>query len=334
MTIKMRKLDVAINNIIKEELMKGEMPSSDKTTSKINAYISQNDLSAPNLLVRLAQRGLTVSSEDYKKMLDESFNDLSILYSSAIKLNNMATTNLNKYEVERKRLEYQLDKLEKELQELLLLYSDSGAVNSVYDTFSDMSKIDQQLTNANVDITKNEVTIKASRTETTKITPTDWQINFRLYSGLSSVETNIISGTLNNILTQSYDEVWKQEIISSTVQTVGGYVTIDFDTIIVANKILLSLHTVKPTVVKVEFCSDGINWLELPYSTTESVSGNKTYNFPDIGFKSIRFLLSKNENDTTTTVNNIEKYSYIFGIREISFYNFSYMSLHLYLNLS
>lgn len=326
MSIKNRRLQQAVDNIIKEELQLGELPSSNKVITRINTYTQMNDLSKPSFNPKTAIKGRTISSDEYSESLTSIKNDLDILYSSAIYLINENMNKMYGYEIERRKLEYQLDKMEDELRELVMLYSDSGALDTVFDSFADMSKVDVSKTTAHINIDAKEVTISNEQTVPSKINiPNGSAINFTPFPETESVDGKTISGSLYNIISQSSTEVWKREYTSNSITEIGGWFYIIFPRKLTLNRMMVALHTVKASNVRIEFTADDTNWLPLPYyESKESYSGSKTYEFPSMAVSQFRIAISKSEPDNTTSQDDIEKYTYILGVREISFYSTMY----------
>jgi hypothetical protein len=324
MSIQKKKYDMLVERIIKEELQRGELPTSNKVIFRINNYIREHDLSKPSLAVRQVRPGGLVSSSDYTNMLDEMYDDLSILYSMIINLHNTATTNLKRYEVERKRFDYELDKLEMQLNDLTQIFGDSGTMYTVYDNFTDLSKVGS--TDADIDIAKREVTIKNRKTTVDRVAiPPGSSVSFQLFDGISDLPVRNISSNPSNILTMPANEVWKLEILSPHIQTIGGYLYVNFPNPIEATKIVLSLHSVKPTYVKMDYKPDGVNWIPVPYCEEESLVGSvKTYDFPQTTINNLRIRLAKQDYDGVSVVDGVEMYSYVLGVKELSFHALDY----------
>lgn len=331
MGIRDKRFYRAINRILREELQKGNLPSSKEFSWRLNNYLREHNLSRPEYNFKPVREGSTARSYDYNQTMDNVHGDLSTLYESTIDLHNLLAKNFNKFDVDKNKLEYEINILENKLKELILLYSKNGFLSTVYDVFDDMSKVEPSNTTAHIDIKKHEASIPETKNTSRKIRP-EAAVAF---SVLPEIEKDVIvqpiSGTPSDALSDSMNETWQQLILADKKQVVAGYYYIDFDKKQTMNRITVSLHGVKPTLVRVEFSPDNMNWFTLPYHEDgRLVAADYTFDFPTLEMEQIRILLSKSEPDDQSTGQNFSQdlpsnhYKYVMGVKHIGLYELSY----------
>lgn len=325
MGIQNRRFSKVINTIIQEELQKGNLPSSKEVLWRLNDYLRNHNLDRPNYNFQPIREGTIASSYMYNDGIDRVYEDIETLYENIIDINNDIMKNFNKFEVDKTKLEYELSTLENSLKEMILLYSKTGFLNSVYDVFDDMEKINASKSSINVDIKRHEVAIPDIKNTSKRIYP-DGSTTFFLMDEIAKVvETINVSGKPSDALTDNMNDTWQQLIISKEKQEIAGYYSTSFKNTQMVNRIELSLHSVKPTFVRIEFTGDGMNWFGLPYyEKGVEVTDEFIFDFPSIEIKDLRFLLSKKEPDAETSDGNGIQYRYLIGAKHINMYQLDF----------
>lgn len=164
MSIYSKKFDALVEDIIATQIRSGKLPTSAETIAKIMSATSRKDLTKPEYLFYELQGTSVISSKGYGEIMDDILKDLDVIYANYKDLQAMYTRSMRSYEVDRLKLEQQLQELEDKLKEKILVNSDTSALNSVYDTFTDTSKVDTIKTTAMVDIKNRKVSISPTRT--------------------------------------------------------------------------------------------------------------------------------------------------------------------------
>lgn len=303
MNIRERRFNRIVNQILREELQKGNLPSSKEFIWKVNQYLQSHDISKPSFVLNRARKGTTARASDYNKTMNSVYDDLSMLYKSVVDEHNSAIKNFNKFDVEKAKLDYELNNLENELKEMILLYGKDGYLQSVYDMFNDFTSVDTSSTTAHVDITAHEVTIPNLKNTSKKILPTSIATFDPLADIVAVIDRKVISGSPASALSGSVNQTWQEMMLTATKMNVGGYFTVDFQSIQSLNKISLSLQSTKPTFVKIDFTTDNINWIPLPYyETGVKIQGQYAFDFPSLNASKVRVMMAKTEPDGETTV--------------------------------
>lgn len=338
MSIRDKRYAKALNKILREELQKGNLPTSREFISKLNEYTSKNNLHGPALNFKNIREHSLARDTDYNKTMDDTYGDLETLYESIIEQHDTSIKHFNKFEVEKNKLDYELNALETKLKELILLYGQEGYLNSVYDIFVDFSHINTEKTDANVDISKHEVRISDIKNRSKKISP-EAVTSFELLPTIKAVtKLQSVSGTTADALNDKATSSWQVLALTDEKLDVSGYYTVSFKEKQSMNRISLNLQTVKPVYIRIEITSDNINWTPLPYYEEGLyVNSQYTFDFPTIEITQLRIMMAKPEADSETVLNQgsgAMKYSYLFGIQNLSFFTFQYsLEASLYSNV-
>lgn len=335
MGIRDKRFFRAVNRIIREELQKGNLPTSKEFSYRLNQYLAEHDLSRPEYNFKPVRDGNTARSYDYNNVMGTVYSDLSTLYENTIDMQNALSKNFSKFEVDKSSLEYEVNVLQNQLKEDILLYNNNGYLNTVYDVFDDMSKVDSAKTDAHVDIKLHEVSIPELKNTSQKINPSS-KVRFDILPEIANdVQVIPVNGTPQDVMSDAINATWQQLVLTNIKQNIGGYFFIQFDEKQSLNRIQVDLLGAKPTLVRIEFSPDnGTNWFVLPYyEDGKIVAGAYSFDFPSIDADMIRILLSKSEPDDSSTSNNFAKdvnsnsYQYIIGLKHIGLFQMQYPPL-------
>ncbi|UNY39814.1 structural protein [Bacillus phage vB_BauM_KLEB27-3] len=335
MGIRDKRFFTAVNRIIREELQKGNLPSSREFSARLSHYMKSFNISRPEFQYYPIRPGTLARSSDYNRTMIEVNNDLSILYENTIDLHNDLAKNFSQFEVDKERLDYELNLLENKLKEMILLYTNSGFIKTVYDVFDDLEKVNAEETTAHIDVKNHEVGIAEIKNTSFRIYP-ESTASFSLLPAVSKdVKTTKINGTPSSALSDNIDETWQQLITSPQKEEIAGYYFVNFKTKQMMNRIDLSIHGVVPTNVKIEFTPDNINWFSLPYhEESKKIIEGSVYDFPSIEIQRLRILLSKIEPDDQSANNDFAKeedednlyYKYLIGIKSLKMFQLDFPS--------
>lgn len=326
MGIRDKRLNKAINRILREELQRGNLPSSKEFMWRLSSYLNEHNLSRPEYNFRSVRRGMKALSPEYNRTIDTVYADLETLYESAIELHNDIGKNLSRFDVDKSKVEYEINVLENKLREMILMYAKSGFLSSVFDVFDDMDKVDVTQSSVYVDVKNKEVTIPDIKNTSTRIVP-DADVHFYLLEEIARmVDVTTISGRPANALTDNMNETWQQLITSDKQRSIAGYYHVDFEEKQIMNRISLSLHGVKPTHIRIEFTPDNLNWFTLPYfEEGKTVLDEYTFDFPSITMEQMRILMRKNEPDNESMSNGREtENSFLIGIKELKMFKLDF----------
>ncbi|MFE4029127.1 hypothetical protein ACFX4N_23520 [Priestia sp. YIM B13551] len=322
--IRQKRFSVAVNQILQEELQKGNLPTSKEFATRLNKLLRDQDLGAPEYNFKRVRNSELAESAFYNEVVSKIQKDLMILYENTIAVHNELSGKFNWFEVEKNRLEYEAKKLETELEEKILLYGKTGYLASVFDTFDDLSKIDSE-DNVAIDIKNHQVTLKQQENTSFLINPA-CAISFNMPTNAASTFKRIlISGKVEYALNTNTNEAFQEVWLSKTEGPADGYIEIVFNEKQTLNRIDLSIFTLKEVEAYVEFTLDQVNYYHLPYYPEgKMTTNNVSFYFPTTEMKSMRIWIRKQESDKEAVHPQGYSYQYLFGVKKIQFFQLSY----------
>lgn len=324
--IRNKRFTTAVNQILKEELRKGNLPTSSEFKMRLTKFLKEQDLARPEYKFKRVRNGEVAESDFYNKVVTAIQNDLMVLYENTIATHTILKGKFDWFEVEKNRLEYEAKKLEAELKEKILLYGKTGYLASVFDTFDDLSKIETE-TNVSIDIKKHQVTLQQQENTSFMISP-ESTITFNMPTNAAATYKRIpVSGKIQNALNKNNDETYQEVWLSKNEGPANGYIEVLFKEKQTLNRIDLSVHTLKDVTVYVEYTPDNLNYFHLPYYPNgKTTNNNLSFAFPVTNIRSIRIWIHKQESDKQMVHPEGYDYQYLFGVKQLSFYQLSYPS--------
>lgn len=332
MSIRDKRFLAAINQIIHQEIQKGNLPSSKEFAYKFNQYLRTHDLSQPSYQYQAVRSGQTVSSNQHNQNMMEIHNDLSLLYDNIIDIYNRLASYFTSFTTGRDNIEYQINDVESKLKEMILLYNGVGYLNTVFDVFNDTTKVDVSTTSAEVDIKNHQAAIPSIKGSTIRIIPSASAVAQAMPDTPANVLYHTISGNPNDALVDQQDQTWQIVALSENQETVSYGYFINFANAQDMNQIDLDLHLIKSTHVQIDFTPDNLNWFKLPYyENGVDISTPYSFIFPSITCQAMRIVLTKNEPDMESSSLNYPEttagklyYEYVFGIKSLKMYHLEF----------
>jgi hypothetical protein len=330
MSISSTYRSILVEDYIKEQLRLGVALSAEDIESYITETIDALDLTAPQFVAEDSHvvSKTSSSASSFTQTLTTIQQDLRALYKEMISLTKVGTNTLERWELESSALEKKLVDLEERIDSLLTLAHDVGASQGiVIDNFSDMNLVDKSLTTADVDIKSQSVQMNNtgsthSRIFLNDITQTD-DVRFKVRTN-ADFESRIDaenSSIINPFKQQA--ETWWTSIIMKKVKPVSCEYTVRITSgdSVPLSKIFISLHdSVESSPIHITplYSTDNISYSQLPTNTfTQEIRGSGTFVFSEVNAKWIKFILTKQGPDLSSSEN---KFSYQFGFKEISFF--------------
>lgn len=324
--IRQKRFTMAVNQILQEELRKGNLPTSAEFDARLSKFLRTQNLAAPEYTFKRVRNGEVAESDFYNEVVTKIQKDLMILYENTIAVHNTLSGKFNWFEVEKNRLEYEAKKLEAELKEKILLYGKTGYLASIFDTFDDLSKVDSE-ENVSIDIKNHQVTLKQQENTSFLIQPPA-AIGFNMpKNAISTYKRILVSGDIANALTTNNNEIFQEVWLSQTEGPADGYVEIVFQDKQTLNRIDLSILSLKEATVYIEFTNDELNYFHLPYYPDgKATNQNISFYFPTTQMNAMRIWIRKQESDKVAVHPEGYNYQYLFGLKTVQFYQLSYPS--------
>jgi hypothetical protein len=323
--------EVILQSIIKEILLEGETPTVVEITKRYNTYVGDTDLNTPvfddeNYKV---EEKSSSSAEQFKLTNATIKQDLSVIYEHLVGVEDRTSDSFDRWRAEAFLLDRIAGDLEKRIESLLLLSSDStGYLNYVQDTFHNLSKVELSETTAAVDIQRNFASINKSGTAITRIDlsslkDTDVSFNLLTKNALIGSSTSERSKP-KNIFNPKNNYFQQRVVVNKPTPIVVEVVAKLSESTISVNKIDIDLHqsnNAGAVLITPYYSIDGYSWIKLDTANASVwVLNNYSFQFKTIQTKYLKFILQKNGYDLTTT----DSYIYEFGFDEIALFSEGY----------
>jgi hypothetical protein len=323
-----KRFTSAIEQILMEELQKGNLPSSKEFGVRITRFLQMNDISKPEYKFRAIRNGEVASSYSFNEVIERIQRDLQTLYDNTIAIHQELKGKFDWFETEKNKVEYEARQLENSLRDKIALYGKTGFLASVFDVFDDVSKVATQ-DNVVVDVQKHEVILKHEE-NTSFIFKPQGTIVFQKPTTYTEdmVKRIPLVGNPSNILSGYSNEIWQEIWLTKQQMTISGYLEYTFINKQKLNRIELDMQTIKPCTVMIEFTADNLNWFHLPYyeEGLPANGGVLAFDFPTVEMNAMRVWFTKNENDGEIVHPEGYQFQYVFGAKSLSMYQLRYPS--------
>ena len=323
--IQKKRFIEAMENILLEELQKGNLPSSKEFASRVTRYLQLNDLAKPEYEFRAIRNGEVASSYSFNEVVTKIQRDMQTLYDNTIAIHKELKGKFDWFETEKSKIEYEARQLENELRDKIALYGKTGFLTSVFDVFDDTTKV-KTTENVVVDVKKHEVVLKHEE-NTSYVYAPQGSIAFQMPKTFNSLVKRVrLTQTAESILTEYENELWQEIWLTKSHITVSGYLEYVFNDKQKINRIELDMQTVKPCQVMIEFTSDNLNWFHLPYyeEGLKASGGILSFDFPTVEMNSMRIWMEKTEHDGEIVHPEGYQFQYVFGAKSLKLYQLRY----------
>lgn len=325
MTLYEKRLKQLTEQIIKESLVNGILPSSKEFIWKMNQALKKQNLHLPSYRYQAFRNSEVVESSTLNKAHNAIREDLQLLTSNIIDIQGQLTRYQNNFEVEKEKLETEITRLENELKEKMLAFRSAGYLAYAYDTFDNLNKVNKETSqDVFVDTKEKSVRLVEEKNQSKRLTP-NALVSFRLLEGQNNAKEQIISGELSDLLNLTQVIPWQRQYSFKKEQVLTGELLVVFETVEEINRLQLQLLNIKKQAIKVEFSNDGQQWFDLPYAPDYEEKGTLvTYTFPTLKIKALRFYLKKYEADEVLPSIDGYDFKYLFGFQGLELYNKQY----------
>lgn len=320
MSIKQRQVHALTEKVLKEYYQDGYIPTVEEVVRRVNEMLGGRPFGLPITKFRPARsRGKSVP-EDWNKTIDEISTDLELLYAESLEQINRIMVDFDYYEVERRRLERQIEEAENRIEQLLLLNDNAdGYLYSVYDDFKTLNKIDMENTSAWIDFNFSEVCLPYSKVGNVKI-------NLDPPKGELITTDKIISSTslqgagFENIVDDSLNTYWLHEVVSEVPQEISYKLTFTLKGE-PSTRLVIDPHVSGPTTFTARYTEDGHNWMNFGSSHSQE---KIVYDFYEAHFVGIEIIITKRDHEETISVNGKNGFVYTFGLKNVSLYKIGF----------
>lgn len=330
MSIHNKRLTQLTEQILRESLQDGILPSSKEFVWKMNQAMQGQKLSEPRYRFKAYRNSAIIQSSEINESNDKIHDDLSILYDNIIDIHKSLNKYQSSFEVEKMKLDTQISELQNELKEKIMAYNAPGFLGYAFDRFDNLLKVDKEAsTDIFVDTKEKEVRLVEEKNTSSRIYPST---SFA-FDVIEEIETKRedISGKLKTLIRPEDDIPWQTIIRTKENQTLTAVLQLSFDKNYSINKIIADFLTIKKLLVKIEFSTNGTTWMDIPYYQDFIESkGTAAFQFPTLSMRAIRFVIKKEDSDETTPLSDGFTNSYLYGAKSVELYNKQYPSTGLF----
>lgn len=302
-----RKVKKEIDRIIKENLVKGYLPTSTEVLGELTAYIVSNNLELPSYQYRKIYKDFSLEELNSTKV--NISRDINLIYDCIMDLYKLSEKQVDKFETEKKKYDYMLSKLESKLRDIMIKDNLGGYIDSFTENFSDVEDVDMVKTNSEVDINSREVTLKRLKSEPfTDFKFIDYQIND------PDNKISVNGDILDYIHTKGSS--WKLVSYSNRQRENSIDITIDLGKEMPINKIELDAPLIKSADIVFKVSNDFDKWTEIDQGILLNKYGVDFYS----SFRYLLITISKLEADKLVD----DKYEYHYIIDTLKLYSINY----------
>lgn len=323
-----------LEDIIRSYLERGEVPTIDEITEEFNAFVAQNDISAPlfDSTEFVVERSEASSATKALNTNNSIKQDFDVLLKAMYQTAQRSTQLFTRWETKADKLENRIVGLEARISRLLTVTQDTaGFFDVVGDKFTDTELIDLDASsNIVIDLKQNLINMAKATGANATVTRVFFNDLLSTQSRFTLItnSTNILRATEEQNTAPIYsfydeDRYWKTHIITTgRVDPIVGELTLSLDEAILLSTIRIKLHTSQSnSTMKITplYSTDGVNYARVPSSNTiiETLD-TAEFVFPEIEARYFKFVLEKTGHDLVDGSGN---FIYEFGAKEISFFS-------------
>jgi hypothetical protein len=283
------------NRILKKYYINGIIPKYSEFISKLYSSFSNKKFGFPLFTPRGAVANVLVDPKILKDNITEIKDDVDIVFTDLNQILTQQVVVASGINGQYNQLLQRLNSLNSKLDSILNVYS---GTQTLFDNFSNTSKIDLSQTTAFVDTSLGEVTLPISTDSSVKYSSN----NIKLVNETYSSGYKSYSGSFLSVFSDYSNQTWQGVLdtngfYQAEINLTGQDVGIGTSNEVQVNKI--SVIPINPLNIKIEASTDGLNWdiLENQYITLAT-----SFDIPPTWILFLRFTISGN---TVVGINNI-----------------------------
>lgn len=320
MGIPYNQLAKKTEEIVKNYLESGHYPSFSTIRSEISKWLRDFELGAPRFKFLPIRRKTNTNFEQLNKELLDIEEDLRDAYEVSIQQHNALTKNFSQGEVERARIQYELNKINNEINELLLntrntnMYTNHQSIN-----FFEMNHVNEKETDAFIHVTQGQVRLKEQDRFSRKIPLINEMPSL-------SVSQNYRSSVTVSPYKHAFDDylntAWLEKIFIDRLndkQELSVHLTIPVGKEEV-NLLSFTPHHTKEVYISLSYTEDDSSWINMQEYTRIKVTDTIEFSFDNISPYKIRITFTKYGYDEEDQ----NGFYYYFGAKDISLYRRQY----------
>lgn len=317
MSIKDIQVKRVINKIITEQLKTGVNPDMETMTYLLYQHFNENPPGLPTFKSKQAGYREKTDKGIYNQNLNDIDYDLDILYESITRQNKEIIDNFVAGEMDRNSVINELIDVNQKAEKLVSLNSNTNPYRAIYNfNFTRYNDYLDEST-AFIDLNYNNVTLHPLLPRTKQYNVESINLSDIQPADAKTTELASINNAVNDYENASW--MYKVENIDENNNSVEIVLELELEDNAVINQLEVISNTKDLTNIKLELSADGNHYNSIANATRQYDLYQKlTYYFKPQKAKKARIYLTKDFNE------NDEKDTFLFSIKNISFYNTTY----------
>ena len=324
MSIKNRQSVKIINSVLKKSLIGGTMPTVKELLAKTSIEERTKTIGAPLMVPVFAEEFKKADIAGHNKMLDDSAEDIDLLYAELIEQNERIQRNFIYAKTQSERLSSEIKKTTEKLKNMILMASNTNDyVYTIYDYFNDYSNTIVGESSVNI---KDGVCGMGTKLYKNMRIPSD-EISISFVPSTTSgqsIKSILATGDIQYAIDANVDTLWQYHIESSVNGTQSFQFLLESPDAIECNRIHMLYTSPSKINVSIRYTPDKINWFSIP-GTIENNLLSVDVQFNTIRAYAFEITMSKDTADISDITNAGASFSYIFGIQDIALYHNAYL---------
>ncbi len=315
--------------ILREFLQDGIIPTADEWIEAYEVYVADHpDMSKPFVLDdnHSVAENSDSSVAAYNAFFERVKSDLEAVYKEIWDRMADGIDSFDSWRIKIERLKKRLLDLESRIDALLLLRADTaGYFAFVEDNFIDLSKVDQDLTTARVDVINHAVTINDDLEDTDVVNLNAIDLGGATFTMLTRehlLSSHEAPGSEVRHAVQDADHAWQHRVraLRGDIQTSGEFKVQLGTSAVEISRVEVGIHasnTNTPMILVAMYSSDNYNWFNFPTDNyVQSVDDRALFVFPKTEMMWVKFIMTKIGADDIDE----SQYIYEFGMSSLKFY--------------
>lgn len=340
MSLSENRLSAYTEEILKGIYEEGRTPNPGEVAHLLREFTKDRNLETPEFEAYTMEPGTKFDVDKFNWAVQTITNDIETLHNESISITQKLLKQLSIQDASFKSSSFALKQVQGQLEDLLLTHEGGGAVlMSVYDDFTDLSKVDNDHTNATVDLESTSVTLEENGAASKRIRlPKLANLN-NLRAKLLNPPGRVVNwhgpvaGSKAKGMAFDTMDAWQYQVLIRQELTPEVSIQIDIELTDddqmepSFSRLDVSPLTMGPMNVDILYSRDKVNWLRLPgYEQIRMDNVTQSLRFRSIRAQYLRFVLTKVKPDgeiDTGVVQNL----YHFGISSIALYQMGYTTV-------
>lgn len=355
MSISETRVKQVFEEISKQSLLEGYVPTPDEVVNRFTQWSQQNDPSRPRMKLRPQGYRKRFNRENFNTMVEEMVGDLQLLFGESVGNITRVLKGLNSDDIRYRALSYQLRILDDLLEDILLAEpSASNYFFGVFDSFNDLSKTDMAETTADVDLNAGIVRLPikggVNRLDLARVMTGRHRSGMKVKPEQNDLRVQLIAGSRFDYAFNDVDgQAWQEEVTTTFEGPLSAEITFPINlrdpfvepdlaetTALPISKIEIDPVLSSAASLDVLYSVDGVNYIKVPNHPTviQLMDQRVSITFQSTIARFLRLRLTKSPDGEAQIGTGTPFYRYVFGLRRIAVFNSGFGTSAIFQSIS